>query len=653
MQSEETRLVGGSDDPRVAAAGGVPEAGQFLEALLETIPLGIDIVDQQGRVLFLNKAMEALAGPAGLGVECWRLYRDDREQCAACPLRRPFEVGHTRTLEVSGVFGGRVFMVRHTGMRFRGSPVMLEVFEDMTERRRMEEAVRQSEERFRRLAEATLEGVAMHDHGRLTDANRALARMLGYEPAELIGKQFEELVAPESREAVAEHLRGGDEKPCEALLRRKDGSGFVAEINSRALHYNGRAAQVAAVRDITHRKQSETAFLRAQRLESLGTLAGGIAHDLNNALAPIALAVELLRGGLPNADADRLLDTIDTSASRATEMVRQILTFARGVEGRQMGVQLPHLIADLRRIALDTFPRNIQSRVHLPANIWSVKGDPTQLYQVVLNLCLNARDAMPQGGVLTVDLQNVELDAQYAAMNPEAKTGPYVVITVTDTGIGMSEEVKQRLFEPFFTTKEVGRGTGLGLSVSLGIVRNHGGFIQIQSQPHKGSTFKVHLPAVVASQDAGSPRGVEPLPHGHGELVLLVDDEAAVRVICKQTLEACGFRVLTANHGAEAVALFAQEGPAIAAVLMDLVMPVMDGWATMQALASLNPLVKVIAMSGHTPSGTAPGSLPNLKAVLTKPFTTAELVHTLIGVLRAEPAAAGPPALAPGRTPSV
>lgn len=389
-----------------------------------------------------------------------------------------------------------------------------------------------------------------------------------------------------------------------------------------------------AFQDVTERKRLEEQFLRAQRMESIGTLAGGIAHDLNNVLAPILMSIQLLKMDELDPERLNLLTTLETNAMRGADMVRQVLSFARGVEGRRYEVQIKHLLREIKKIADETFPRNIQARLNLPPKLRTVSGDPTQLHQVLLNLCINARDAMPNGGTLTLSVENVQLDAHYAGLSPDAREGRYIVIHVEDTGTGMAPEIVGKIFDPFFTTKQVGKGTGLGLSTSLAIIKSHGGFIRVYSELAKGSKFSVFLPTHEKSASDTEHLVRPDLPRGNSELVLVVDDEASVREITRRTLETFGYRVILAADGAEAVAAYANRRDEIAVVLTDMMMPVMGGQATIQVLKKMNPTVRIIAASGLNVNGQPDmAEQDDIKHILPKPFSAEVLLKALHQVL--------------------
>ncbi|HZU39328.1 MAG TPA: ATP-binding protein, partial [Gemmataceae bacterium] len=400
--------------------------------------------------------------------------------------------------------------------------------------------------------------------------------------------------------------------------------------------------------DVTEKRRLEANLLRAQRTESLGTLAGGIAHDINNILTPIVMGIDLLKSGLPGSPFQPLLADMETSAQRGTEMVRQILSFARGGgEGQKMNLRLKQVLSDIEKMVRRTFPKTITTRTRVEPELSPVWGDATQLYQTLMNLCVNARDAMPEGGMLTVEAANVQVDADTARIHPDAQPGPYVLLSVTDTGTGIPPQVLERIFDPFFTTKEQGKGTGLGLATVLGIVKGHGGFLNVTSEVGVGTCFSVYLPAVPVAQAEKTESEAVPWPTGQGETILVVDDEPRICQLTKQTLESHGYHVLTAANGAEALALYARHQDNIGAVLTDLMMPVMDGAATIQALRNLDPGVRVIATSGLTPARKPTEMFPdNVYAFLAKPFTMADLMTTLHTVLREPARTAAEPALA-------
>jgi PAS domain S-box-containing protein len=479
---------------------------------------------------------------------------------------------------------------------------------------------------------------------RVTYWNKSAERLYGWPSKDVLGKSIAKVLykdEPLFNQAMAKVLENGEWNG-ELENVRQDGTPVTVEARWTLVRdEKGAPKSVLCINtDVSEKKRIEAQSLRTQRMESIGTLAGGIAHDLNNVLAPILMSVELLRDKVQDDDeGNALLTTLKTSALRGADLVRQVLSFARGIEGQRIAVNPEHLVRDIQKIAHDTFSRNIEVKTSAPRDLWTVTGDPTQLYQVLMNLSVNARDAMPNGGTLIITMENILLDKIFADSHVEAQPGPHVLISVKDTGIGMSREVQDKIFEPFFTTKEVGKGTGLGLSTVLAILQSHHGFVHVQSAPGMGSVFKIYLPANFSGVpvDESGINGLH-LPRGNGQLILLVDDEEGIRNIAKKTLEFYGYRVLTASNGAEAISLYAQNREKTAVVITDMVMPVMDGPSTILALQSINPQIKVIGSSGLASQGGVNKAVgAGIKHFISKPYTADALLQTLDKVLREVP----------------
>ncbi len=468
------------------------------------------------------------------------------------------------------------------------------------------------EERFRLLATATSD--ALWDWDLATDTvwwSEGLTTLFGYRPDEVEAdsSSWTSRLHPDDLDRVKAGIAsfiGGTLPTWSSEYRFRCHDGRYAYVRDRASivrNIHGDAVRlVGGMTDITEQKMLEAQYLRAQRMESIGTLAGGIAHDLNNVLAPILMGIEMLKREAQNPAQLKLLGTIETSTRRGADLVRQVLSFARGLDGQRSALRLEPLLGEVLKIATETFPRTIELRNRVETGLWPIEGDPTQLHQVLLNLAVNARDAMPKGGTLTFEAANLEIDEQYARTSHEATPGQHVVITVTDTGSGIAPENLPRIFEPFFTTKAVGEGTGLGLSTVHAIVKSHGGFVTVASEVGRGTVFRIHLPASPGLRGRSEPPFAASIPRGRGELILVVDDEPAVRVVTQQTLEAFGYRVLAAADGAEAIALYAQHPDDVDLVLTDMVMPVMDGPTTIAALIRIQPRLRIIAASGFNTS---------------------------------------------------
>jgi PAS domain S-box-containing protein len=463
-------------------------------------------------------------------------------------------------------------------------------------------------------------------------------KLYGWTAQESMGKLVHELFNVESLSQLAAGFKTTLEQGYwQGELEKTTKTGRKIIVASRwTLVQNqfGQSQSILSVNtDITEKKQLEQQFYRAQRLESVGTLASGIAHDLNNVFAPIIMIAELLPLRYKNVDlqTQELFKTLENSSQRGANLVKQILTFTRGTEGKRILLQPGHLLQELVKVIKQTFPKSIEIVNDIPINtLWMVQADPTQLEQVFMNLAVNARDAMPNDGMLTINAENRMIDETNARMHLDAKAGGYMVVTVSDTGTGIPPEFLERIFDPFFTTKEVGKGTGLGLSTVLGIVKNHGGFVEVSTQVGKGTRFQVFLPR-------GEGKATETitkaeLPEGNGELILVVDDEDLVKQTNQGTLEDYNYKTLVANDGIEAIALYAQYKERISAVLLDMSMPNMDGLTTISILRTFNPNIKIIATSG-LPANEQKAIAIGAKKFLSKPYTATDLLTTLSAVI--------------------
>jgi hypothetical protein len=391
-------------------------------------------------------------------------------------------------------------------------------------------------------------------------------------------------------------------------------------------------------RDITEQRNFETQLRQAQRMESLGRLAGGLAHDLNNALAPILMSIQILNMKITDPNIKKLITSLESGTKRGSELIKQVSTFAHGTEKDFAPQQLRYIISEIESIINGTFPKNIQLRVGVSKDLSLVLGDATQLQQMLMNLCLNARDAMPDGGRLTVTAEGMYMDESFARMILGAHPGHYVALTVADTGTGIPMEIQERVFEPFFTTKEKGRGSGLGLSTVYTIVKSHNSFIKLYSEIGKGTEIKIFIPATQQTEKKAVSVLDEVPSMGNGENILVVDDELSVLQISKEILEARSYRVLTAADGAEATAIFATaEKGSIDLVITDMNMPLMDGSSTIRALRRLEPSLKIIVSSGLLTNVNSAGVAGlDIQGYLTKPYTADQLVSMVNKVLRKE-----------------
>jgi len=486
----------------------------------------------------------------------------------------------------------------------------------------------------------SLEGVILY-------WNQGAERLYGWSSAEALNKPLASLfpIGVDAANLLEQALLKMGSWSGERRRITKDGRPIIVYSRMSIVRdADGRPKSVFAISsDITERKALEAQMLRGQRMESLGALASGIAHDLNNVLAPVVLGAQLLRSAVKGEGELRTLSDIETSARRGAEIVRQVLTFARGVEGERLALQPRHLLDEMEAIAANTFPKNIQVETEIAPNLWPVHGDVTQLHQALMNLCINARDAMPDGGTLTLRASNVE-DIERARfptggaqvwIASDSKPGPHVLLCVADTGTGIAPEILDKIFEPFFTTKAVGKGTGLGLSTVLGIVRSHGGIVRVLSEPGRGSTFELYFPATPAAKVAVSEKGNMDILRGKGQAVMVVDDEKAVRDISSRILERFGYRALPMASGQEAIQCYAREPSAIDAVITDIAMPGIDGLALMKRLRQINPNIRIMGMSGHGESTGPESRNPwSMGLFLTKPFTVEKLLVATRDLLR-------------------
>ncbi len=510
---------------------------------------------------------------------------------------------------------------------------------------------RKSEKQFHDLFEFAADAIVMMNaSGHIMMANQQAEKLFGYERADLVGQAIGKILSVAGSQAPGYHAPRelhhqffSDPKPRtltagQSHLRgqKKDGTAIPVDVSLSPLESEEGPWLAVAIRDVTEREQAHRLTLRTQRLESIGTLAGGIAHDLNNSLAPILMGMELLRIQYPKAT--HIIDTMGKSAKRGADMVRQLLTFAKGIEGQRQLLQLKHLIKELEKIIEASFPKNIEIQIHYTTDLYPLLGDATQLHQVLLNLCVNARDAMPHGGRLSIEAENITIDASMARTMPEAKPGHYVLCRVQDTGTGIPPEILERIFEPFFSTKGPDKGTGLGLSTVIGIVKSHGGFVRVDSAVGKGSTFNLYLPADDSkSVQSGQPFETRNIFKGDGETILVVDDEADVRSMARAVLTSLGFQVISAADGTEAITEVANRQVDLRAVITDVHMPHMDGYTFVQVLKHMVPKAGIIVASGLMEEKESQQFRKlGISAILDKPYTQEKLVEALKAIFPAK-----------------
>ena len=518
---------------------------------------------------------------------------------------------------------------------------------DISERKRVEDTLRASEERYReqaRLLDLAQDAIMVRDmEDRIEFWNHGAEQLYGWTAAQVQGKKgsgflYEDEPATVAAARAAVIKDGKWTGECKHTCQ----DGGTVMVRSRWTLVRDELAAPKSIliinTDVTEQKKLETHLLRAQRLESIGTLASGVAHDLNNILTPILMCAQRLQSGVPEKDMKSMAALMEISARRGASVVKQVLTFARGVEGERVLIKPSHLIEEMIDIARKTFPKSIEIKSRYPEDIWSIEGDPTQLHQVLLNLSVNARDVMPQGGSLIIGAENFEVDEHYASIAPGAEAGPHVLLRVSDTGSGMSREVIDKIFDPFFTTKEIGKGTGLGLSTVFGIVKDHGGFISVYSEIGRGTTFKIFLPAQL--KELPDKSGMTPeLLEGHGELVLLVDDEANILRVTKMALENNNYHVVSASDGREALKIFSEQSDSIKVVLTDMDLPHLGGVALAREIRKMKPDMALIASTGQGEYANIAELQPlGVVNFLTKPYDTEKLLITLKSAMETQSA---------------
>lgn len=605
-------------------------------------PAGLTIVHMDtNRVLEVNDAWTKIFGYSReeaigrttmeLGIYDAETYRKIMEEIRVKGQVRNVEVTvKNRTGE------DRVLLVSREVIPMGDVPHLLAMGVDITDRKKAEEALTASEEKFRQLAEVAFEGILFHDGGVLLDANEQFYTTMGYEPDELIGTQImEKSIAPESIDTVRGHIASGFTEPYEIVGLRKDGSRIPLEVRARLKRIGGKDIRAVALRDLSQRKEMERRLVEAQKMEAVGTLAGGISHDFNNLLQIISGNAELLEIELAQRDLRFTeMDAIRQAAHRGADLVKQILTFSRRVDMKFEIINLNDDVKNTERLLYRTIPKMIGIELMLEDRLHPVRADSTQIEQILINLAVNAKDAMPDGGTLAIKTQNLNVKNQYCKGCGGHFTGQYVLLTVSDTGHGMDEDVLQHIFEPFFTTKGLAEGTGLGLATVFGIVKMHGGHIGCESEVGKGTTFAIYFPAAETHKPDIESIHEATAVAGGTETILVVDDEPMIAELAARMLENAGYSVITASTGREALDIYAQHNSDVALVILDLIMPEMGGEQCLKELLKINPQVKAVISSGFAITGDTKDFLDEeAKGKVAKPFNMRELLRAVRHVL--------------------
>jgi PAS domain S-box-containing protein len=584
--------------------------------------------------------------------ECWQagqilyekdIYKNDvreienfRNKFGGLPIRCHLNVPFSRGVISAHSIHPEAFsesdteILRHIAEIFS---VGISRVEDLERVEASQKGLRQSEERYRNLVEHSPYAIFIHVEGKIVFANSATLTLLGASaPENLIGKSVFDFVHPDYLEMARERTRKVHEErrnvlPIEQKFIRLDGTVIEVETQASFFTYQDQPAIQAIVRDISERKRLEQQLFQAQKMEAIGTLAGGIAHDFNNELTGIIGFAQLALLEDLSPQARECIARIPEQGKRAANLISQLLVFSRQAVVEKQTVSLLYLVKEAIRVLEHTLPENIAIRLDAPREVAPVNADPTQMQQVFMNLCINASHAMPDGGDLTVVLEDVTLDEEYCRQYVQARPGHYVCLSVRDTGAGMAPEVQARIFEPFFTTKEVGKGTGLGLAMVYGIVKEHGGHVNVYSEVGKGSEFKVYLPALETGTVKPGVAAQESLVGGT-ETLLLVEDQEWVMAAGKRMLERLGYTVLTATNGEEAIETYRAHRDAIALVITDMVMPKIGGQELYEALKRMDPDVRALLVSGYSlKEDVSDLRARGLKGFVQKPFDIYKLAQ--------------------------
>lgn len=625
---------------------------------LGAISQGVFIAAADRRVTYVNGGYSAITGYTPAEIVGRRFDRHDHPD--ACPLLpedafrglaagEPVHVEYLDRRKDGATFWNEVTIspvkdARGIVTQFVG------VQRDVTERKRQQDELAASQGRLQALFDHSNDGILLtDDSGRCVEANPAACRLLGYERAELIGHPTAELFATNERgwaEAAWREFLVSGRQTGECTLRRRDGSQVRADYNAIARILPG--LHLSMLRDVTERHTLQAQLLRQQRLESVGRLASGVAHDLNNILTPILMAPPMLRMHVSDAGARMLLETIESGARRGSGIVRQLMTFARAESGDKVMVDLRNIVRDAGAMVRETFRKDIVLDMAPPPTsvAYPIIGDANQIHQAILNLALNGADAMPRGGRLVIALSESDITPAEASAELGARPGPHAVVTIADHGTGIAPEHLDKVFDPFFTTKPFGQGSGLGLSVVLGVARAHGGFVRVQSRVGVGTIVRLCLPLRRDPPDRSVPPFRPSGTAGQGRTILVVDDEAALRDVLRQTLAREGFRVLCADGVDAAFSQLQASGGRVDLILTDLAMPGVSGAKFIEVLRGRRPDLPILVLTGGDTIQDLPETLrPLVNGVVAKPCDAGTLhaaVAFALGLERAPDAAAAP-----------
>ncbi len=618
-----------------------------LETVTQNIGAGIAIISRDYRTLWANRVLKDIFGDVE-GERCYLSYNRRGEVCPECGVREVFENGKDVVVhEQSGkdADGNTIWsQIIATPIKEREGNITaaLEVVLPITKRKQMEEALKESEEKLRVMLGSISDPMSMMNKDLdIVWANDAAKSGFG---DDIVGKKCYQVF----------HRR---EEPCEpypCLTLRTFQDGKIHKHDTQVVDQDGRvrhfhctanvalrnedgspATVVEVARDVTGQKELEAQLVQAQKLEAIGTLAGGIAHDFNNLLQAVQGYADLLLCDEGRTERDcRALENIHRAAKRGGELTRQLLTFGRKVESKKWSLDLSKEAMEVGKLLERTIPKMIEIQLHLEASPGIVHADPGQIEQVLMNLAVNAKDAMPDGGKLTISVENKKLDEEYCKTHPETTPGDYVVLSISDTGHGMDDETLKHIFDPFYTTKEVGKGTGLGLAMVYGIVKDHGGYITCNSKPGEGTRFRIYLPVIDQMAERLETRVIDAHFEKGTETILLIDDEEFIRELGVELLGEAGYTVLTAVDGESGLQLYCKKQDKIDLVILDLIMPGMGGRRCLEALMQINPQARVVVSSGYPENGSAgEARTAGSRGFISKPYDMRQILSVVRQVL--------------------
>jgi PAS domain S-box-containing protein len=613
----------------------------LLAQMLDAAPAAITIHDTEGRFLYANSLTARMHGyeteEEFLAVNLHDLDIPESEALLAERFEQIARDGQTRFEVFHHRKDGSTFPleVLAKSIDWSQGPAVLSIATDITQRKKTETALRESEERNRLLADLTMEGILIHRNGVAIDLNRSLAQMMGYSHDELLSRNFMDFIHPEDQAMVLENIVKPYAPPYVVRIGRSDGTQAFAEIESRNFEQQAHTWRVSAIRDISYRKSLEEQLNQAQKMESVGRLAGGVAHDFNNMLGVILGYSELATEKTsPDQPIFHDLEEIRQAARRSTEITRQLLAFARKQTIAPKVLNLNDTVEGMLKMLRRLIGEDINLIWQLAGDLWPIRMDPSQIDQILANLCVNARDAIDGVGRLTIQTARAVLDESFCALHPTCSAGDYVMISVNDTGCGMDKQTLDKLFEPFFTTKVPGKGTGLGLATVYGIVKQNNGFIEVESKPGLGTTFRIYLTRHTGAEEAPDPGQPEKLPMGNGETILIVEDDPSILALSRTMLVKLNYTVLSAGNLAEAQGFMNPQPSAITLLITDVIMPDMNGRQLAEKLAIHHPGIKTLYMSGYTADIIAnQGVLDEGTQFLQKPFSLKEIAHKIREVL--------------------